>query len=96
MLNISLSYRFTRNSDAAAAADADAEGIRSVATDALSAITVWGALDGERCFRLLFADSEAVLVAEITFPRSAMEPAMRDLEELCKEHELSREVVAST
>ncbi|MDP4078437.1 hypothetical protein QYL93_28785 [Acidovorax sp. A1169] len=90
MRNISQSFRFIR------AARAPIKSQASAATDALSAITVWRALDGDRSIRVLVDEREDVLVAELTFTQGHLEAAMNDLSELCAENGIDRELIAQT
>lgn len=90
MRNISQSFRFIR------AAQGTVNSKFSAATDALSAITVWRALDGDRSIRVLVDDSEHVLVAELTFTHEHLEAAMNDLLELCTENGIDRQLIAQT
>lgn len=90
MRNISQSFRFVRAAQGAPRSRA------SAATDALSAITVWRALDGDRSIRVLVDERDDVLVAELTFTQGHLEAAMKDLSELCAENGIDRELIAPT
>lgn len=88
MRNISQSFRFIR------AAQGNVNPTSRAATDALSAITVWRALDGDRSIRVLADESEHVLKAELTFTEDHLEAAMNDLFELCAENGIDRQLIA--
>lgn len=90
MPNISQSYRFTRDERTSSLP------LSSAATDALSAISVWRALDGDRSLRVLIDSSPDYLVAELTFRPGEMDAAIRDLNDLCKDHGIVREMLATT
>ncbi len=90
MPNISQSYRFARDKGAPSLP------VSSAATDALSVISVWRALDGDRSLRVLVDSSPDYLVAELTFRSTDREAAGHDLDDLCKDHGLVREMLATT
>ena len=73
---------------------ADAGPVASASTDALSAISVWRALDADRSFTLLADVEHAALVAQVSFPAEHLPHAMRDLRELCQEHHIKFELMA--
>lgn len=87
---MSRSFRFVRSAEGPARSSA------SAATDALSAITVWRALEGDRSIRVLVDERDDVLVAELTFPDGHLEVAMKDLSQLCADHGVERELIAQT
>lgn len=89
MPNISQSYRFTRDKRTPSLL------VPSAATDALSAVTVWRALDGDRSLRVLIDSSPDYLDVELTFRLADMEAAVRDLNDLCKDHGVVREILAA-
>lgn len=90
MRNISRSFRFTRG------VPLPARPGTSAATDALSAITVWRALDADRSIRVLVDKHDEVLVAELTFAHGDLEAALHDLTQLCRDHAIDTELIAQT
>jgi hypothetical protein len=78
--SISQSYRCTRDAKERLGTPANP------ATDALSAISVWRALDADRSIRVLFDEGEDYLLAELTFVSGHFDDAMNDLVELCADH----------
>lgn len=89
MHHIFQTYRFTQS----------VEHLPSVAgstfTYALSAISVWRALDADRSLRVLGGSSDECLVAELTFSSERSQAAHRELCELCVDHGLRHELLSS-
>lgn len=54
------------------------------------------ALDADQSIQVLVDDSEDYLLAELTFSSGHIDAAMKDLVELCADHGVCHELIATT